>query len=37
MVRCTGDTLALSPPLTIDHAHIDRIMDTLGRVIRRTA
>ena len=37
MVRCTGDIIALSPPLTIEHAHIDRIIETLGRVIQRTA
>ena len=37
MVRCTGDIIALSPPLTIDPAHIDRIIDTLGQVIQRTA
>ncbi len=37
MVRCTGDIIALSPPLTIEHAHIDRIIDTLGQVIRNTA
>ena len=37
MVRCTGDIIALSPPLIIEHAHIDRIIETLGRVIQRTA
>ena len=36
MVRCTGDIIALSPPLTIEPAHIDRIVDTLGRAIQRT-
>ena len=37
MVRCTGDIIALSPPLTVEHAHIDRLIETLGRVIQRTA
>lgn len=37
MVRCTGDIIALSPPLIIEHAHIDRLVETLGQAIRRTA
>ena len=37
MVRCTGDIIALSPPLIVEHEHIDHIIDTLGRVIQRTA
>lgn len=35
MVRCTGDIIALSPPLTIERTHIDRIVETLGRAIQR--
>ncbi|MFA5677201.1 MAG: aspartate aminotransferase family protein [Pseudomonas sp.] len=37
MVRCTGDIIALSPPLTIERGHIDRIVETLGRAIQRIA
>ena len=37
MVRQTGDTIALSPPLIIEPAHIARIIDVLGEAIRRTA
>jgi len=29
MVRVTGDTIALSPPLIVETAHIDRIVDTI--------
>ena len=36
MVRCTGDIIALSPPLTIEPEHIDRIVNTLGQAIQRT-
>ncbi|MBK1636540.1 aspartate aminotransferase family protein [Rhodovulum adriaticum] len=34
MIRTTGDIIALSPPLMIDKAQIDRIVDTLGEVLR---
>jgi beta-alanine--pyruvate transaminase len=37
LVRCTGDVIALSPPLIIDRAQIDRIVDVLGEMIRATA
>ncbi|KFN51536.1 aspartate aminotransferase family protein [Arenimonas composti] len=37
MVRCTGDTIALSPPLILNREHIDRIFDRLGATIRATA
>ena len=37
LVRCSGDTLAMSPPLTIDHAHIDRLLETLAAAIREVA
>ncbi len=37
LVRVTGDTIALSPPLIIDKAQIDRIFDVLARMIRATA
>ena len=37
MVRQTGDTIAMSPPLIIDSKQIARMVDTLGSVIRETA
>jgi beta-alanine--pyruvate transaminase len=37
MVRCTGDVLALSPPLIVQKEHIDRIFDRLAATIRATA
>ncbi len=37
MVRTTGDTIALSPPLIIEDAHIDRIVDTLKGVLKTLA
>jgi beta-alanine--pyruvate transaminase len=35
MVRVTGDTIALSPPLIVEKAHIDRIFEVLAEAIRR--
>jgi beta-alanine--pyruvate transaminase len=37
LVRTTGDIVALSPPLIIERAQIDQIIDTLGQAIRRAA
>jgi beta-alanine--pyruvate transaminase len=37
MIRTTGDTVALSPPLIIEREHIDRIVDTLRGALRRAA
>ncbi len=37
MVRTTGDTVALSPPLVIEKQHIDRIVDVLGKAIKKNA
>jgi beta-alanine--pyruvate transaminase len=37
LIRTTGDTIALSPPLIIEKAHIDRIVDTLAAALRRAA
>jgi beta-alanine--pyruvate transaminase len=37
MVRQTGDTIAMSPPLIIESKQIARIVETLGSVIRETA
>jgi beta-alanine--pyruvate transaminase len=34
LVRYTGDIIALSPPLIIEKAHIDRIVDTLRAALR---
>jgi beta-alanine--pyruvate transaminase len=36
MVRQTGDTIAMSPPLIIDSKQIAHIVETLGAVIRKT-
>jgi beta-alanine--pyruvate transaminase len=33
LIRVTGDIIALSPPLTIEHGHIDRLVDTIGTVL----
>jgi beta-alanine--pyruvate transaminase len=37
MVRQTGDTIALSPPLVIAPEEIARLVEVLGSVLRRTA
>lgn len=37
MVRLTGDTLAMSPPLIIDRAQIDQLFSTLAQAIDRVA
>jgi len=37
MVRQTADTIALSPPLIVEPAQIDRIVEILAEVIRETA
>ncbi|MFM8548977.1 MAG: aspartate aminotransferase family protein [Betaproteobacteria bacterium] len=37
MIRVTGDTIALSPPLIIESQHIDRLFTTLSGVIKRLA
>src|SRR5207302_11411058 len=34
LIRVTGDTIALSPPLVISENEIGEIFDKLGRVIR---
>jgi beta-alanine--pyruvate transaminase len=35
LIRTTGDTIALSPPLIIEHSHIDQIIGTLADAIKR--
>jgi beta-alanine--pyruvate transaminase len=37
MVRQTGDTIAMSPPLIIESKQIDQIVEVLGAAIRDTA
>ena len=37
LIRTTGDTIALSPPLIIERSHIDQIIDTLRGAIQRAA
>jgi len=37
MLRTTGDTVALSPPLIIERGHIDQIIDTVRGALRRAA
>jgi beta-alanine--pyruvate transaminase len=37
LTRVAADTVALSPPLIIEREQIDRLFDTLTRVIRRVA
>ena len=37
LIRTTGDTVALSPPLIIERSHIDQLVDTLRAAIRRHA
>ncbi len=34
LVRATGDTIALSPPLIIEMSHLDRLFQTLREVLR---
>jgi beta-alanine--pyruvate transaminase len=37
LIRTTGDTIALSPPLIIENAHIDQMIGTLADSIKRVA
>jgi len=37
LIRVTGDTIALSPPLIMQREHIDQIVDTLRGAIQRAA
>jgi len=37
MVRVTGDIIALSPPLIIEKAQIDQIVEVIGRVLAEVA
>ncbi|WP_077037193.1 aspartate aminotransferase family protein [Pelomonas sp. KK5] len=37
LIRTTGDTIALSPPLIIEREQIDRLVDTIRAALRRAA
>ena len=37
LVRVTGDTIALSPPLIVEKAQLDRIVEALAAAIKRAA
>jgi beta-alanine--pyruvate transaminase len=37
MVRQTGDTIALSPPLIVEPKQITRVVETLATAIKETA
>jgi beta-alanine--pyruvate transaminase len=37
LIRTTGDIIALSPPLIVQRADIDRFIDAIGTAIRRAA
>jgi beta-alanine--pyruvate transaminase len=37
VIRITGDTLAIAPPLIVSEAQIGEIFDKVGRVIRAVA
>jgi beta-alanine--pyruvate transaminase len=37
LVRTTGDIIALSPPLIIEHKHIDQLVGTLAEVLKKAA
>ncbi|MDQ2859385.1 MAG: aspartate aminotransferase family protein [Pseudomonadota bacterium] len=36
LIRITGDTIALSPPLILEEAHIDEMMGKIAEVVART-
>jgi len=36
LIRTTGDTIALSPPLIVENKHIDQIVGTLADVLKTT-
>jgi beta-alanine--pyruvate transaminase len=37
LIRVTGDTIALSPPLIVSESEIGEMLDRVRRVIRRLA
>ena len=36
LIRTTGDTIALSPPLIVEPAHVDQLVTTLAQLIRES-
>src|SRR5512134_3819911 len=36
LIRVTGDVIALSPPLIVERAHVDRIVNCVGDMLRST-
>ena len=37
LMRLTGETLALSPPLIVNEAQIDQIFSTIGEAVKAVA
>lgn len=37
LIRTTGDTIALSPPLVVESSHIDQIVSTIADVLKKQA
>ena len=37
LIRTTGDTIALSPPLIVESSHIDQIVSTIADVLKKNA
>ncbi len=37
LIRTTGDTIALSPPLIAEGAHIDQLVSTIADVLKKYA
>jgi len=35
LIRTTGDTIALSPPLIVESGHIDQIVSTIADVLKK--
>ncbi len=35
LLRCTGDTMAIAPPLIIGQDELDQVVDTLATVLRK--
>jgi len=37
LIRTTGDTIALSPPLIVENSHIDQMVSTIADVLKKNA
>jgi beta-alanine--pyruvate transaminase len=35
LIRTTGDTIALSPPLIVENSHIDQMVSTIADVLKK--